>query len=240
MAPAAPAECITDSSKQEILINLTYHGDKIEFFGTLGDTRADSVVSILRSPAEKVKLNQKGKVVFLWMTVKQHEVSNVPFMYKIHASRKMSEIAPAQTLMDLGIGFDSIQDAIEIHTTKGEADPADRKVIYDGLMDLKMKQDLYKVDDDNRIAIKDQKLFKHYFTFPSAAKEGDYIVDSFLFREGQLVGKGSETIVVRKVGLQAKVVRWSKEYPKTYGLVAVIIALGAGLLVGTIFKKGGH
>jgi hypothetical protein len=40
--------------------------------------------------------------------------------------------------------------------------------------------------------------------------------------------------------LIAKLVHWAQEFPKLYGLSAVVIALGAGLLVGFIFKGGGH
>ena len=32
----------------------------------------------------------------------------------------------------------------------------------------------------------------------------------------------------------------SQNYPLLFGIMAVLIALGAGLLVGMIFKKGGH
>jgi uncharacterized protein (TIGR02186 family) len=242
-APAAthvPDGCVTDSSKGEITVGLTYHGDVIEFFGTTGDTGADAVVVILRSPVEKVKLNQKGRVGPVWMSVKQHEVENVPFMYKIHASRPLSEIMTPEKARELGIGFDSIRASMKIHTVKGRPDPADEPLIFNGLVKLKKEQNLYKLDDQNRISIKGQKLFKHYFTFPPAAKEGEYIVDTFLFRDGRLVGQASDQIAVRKIGLEAKIVRWANHYPKTYGIVAVLIALSAGLLVGNIFKGGAH
>ncbi|HUT55377.1 MAG TPA: TIGR02186 family protein [bacterium] len=235
-----PDGCVTDSSKAEISVGLTYHGDIIEFFGTTGDTGADAVVVILRSPVEKVKLNQKGRVGPVWMSVKQHEVENVPFMYKIHASRPLAEIMSAEKAKELGIGFDSIRSHLKIHTIKGLPDPADEELIFNGLVKLKKKQNLYKVDDQERISIKGRKLFKHYFTFPAAAKEGDYIVDTFLFREGQLAGQSSDTINVSKVGLEAKIVRWANHYPKAYGIVAVLIALSTGLLVGNIFKGGAH
>ncbi len=235
-----PDGCVTDSSKAEITVGITYHGDVIEFFGTTGDPGADAGVVILRSPVEKVKLNQKGRVGPVWMSVKQHEVENVPFMYKIHASRPLSEIMTPEKARELGIGFDSIRASMKIHTVKGRPDPADEPLIFNGLVKLKKEQNLYKLDDQNRISIKGQKLFKHYFTFPPAAKEGEYIVDTFLFRDGRLVGQASDQIAVRKIGLEAKIVRWANHYPKTYGIVAVLIALSAGLLVGNIFKGGAH
>lgn len=231
---------VTDSSKEKIEIGLTYHGEILEFFGSLGNTEADAVIVKLTSPAEKVKLNQKGRVGPLWMNVKQHEVENVPFMYKIHASQPIDSILTPQQQEELGIGFDALRKQLVIHTVKGERAPEDEQIIFEGLLKIKQSQNLYKIDDNARIQIKKGALFKHYFTFPPAAKEGDYIVETYLFKQGKLVGHSQDVIHVRKVGIGAKIARWSRERPKTYGIFAVLIALSVGLIVGTIFKGGGH
>jgi len=65
-------------------------------------------------------------------------------------------------------------------------------------------------------------------------------VVTFLFKQGRLVHQTTDIIHVKKIGLIAKLVHWAQEFPKLYGLSAVVIALGAGLLVGFIFKGGGH
>lgn len=231
---------VTDSSKEKIEIGLTYHGEILEFFGSLGNTEADTVIVKLTSPAEKVKLNQKGKVGPLWMNVKQHEVENVPFMYKIHASQPIDSILSAQQQEELGIGFNALRKQLVIHTVKGKSAPEDEQIIFEGLLKIKRGQNLYKIDDNARIQIKKGTLFKHYFTFPPAAKEGDYIVETYLFKNGNLVGHSEDVIHVRKVGIGAKIAHWSRERPKVYGICAVLIALSVGLIVGTIFKGGGH
>ena len=84
------------------------------------------------------------------------------------------------------------------------------------------------------------RLFKHYFRFPPAATEGRYVVESFGFVKGQLVGYGKDVIQMQKVGLEHWLTQTSQDQPVFYGILAVVIALGAGLLVGVIFRKGGH
>ncbi len=245
-APAAsqPATSVggvvIDSSKTEIEIGLSYGGERLECFGTLGEKGADAVIVKLTSPAQKVKLNQKGRIGPFWMTVKQHEVDNVPFMYQISASDRIDAILSEQQRKTLGIGFGALRRGMVIETVKGDSDPADANTVFDGLIQMKTEQGLYEIVDDATITIKQGRLFKHAVHFPPAAKEGLYQLETYAFRQGRLVGQAADVIRVRKVGLEAKIVRWASEYPKTYGVCAVIMALAAGLLVGFLFKKGGQ
>jgi uncharacterized protein (TIGR02186 family) len=189
---------------------------------------------------EKVKLNVKGRVGPLWMNVKQYEVENVPFMYKIHASDRLEKILTPELADELGIGFETVKKNLQPHLVKGAEEEKDFDVLFNGIMKLKKKANLYKIDDAGRIQIKKGEIFKHYFTFPSAATAGEYRVESFLFRDKRLVGMASDTIDIQKVGVEAFVNRAAYQHPALYGICAVLIALGAGLLVGFIFKGGGH
>jgi hypothetical protein len=54
------------------------------------------------------------------------------------------------------------------------------------------------------------------------------------------VGYGKDVIQMQKVGLEHWLTQTSQDQPVFYGILAVVIALGAGLLVGVIFRKGGH
>jgi len=233
------AEVVTDFSKAKIEVGINYRGDRVELFGTLGNTDADAVVVKLLSPPETVKLNQKGRVGPFWMNLKQHSVENVPFLYQVNASDKFERIFSPDQAEKLGIGFAALKQQMKIRTTKGKPDPGDPEIIFQGLLRLKMREGLYQLDDQ-AITIKEGRLFKHSFAFPAATKEGDYQVVTFLFKQGRLVHQTTDTIHVKKIGLIAKLVQWAQEFPKLYGLSAVVIALGAGLLVGFIFKGGGH
>ena len=65
-------------------------------------------------------------------------------------------------------------------------------------------------------------------------------MESYAFKDRQLVGYGRDFIRIKKVGLESWLTDISQNYPLLFGIMAVLIALGVGLLVGMIFKKGGH
>ena len=54
------------------------------------------------------------------------------------------------------------------------------------------------------------------------------------------MGYGKDVIDIKKVGVEAWLTQSSQNHPVFFGILAVFIAVGAGLLVGVIFRKGGH
>ena len=65
-------------------------------------------------------------------------------------------------------------------------------------------------------------------------------MESYCFLKGELVGYGKDIIEIKKVGLENWLTQTSKNQPVFFGIMAVLIAVGAGLLVGVLFGKGGH
>ena len=130
---------------------------------------------------------------------------------------------------------------MKLHLIRGDAAPDDPDKVFKGLLKIKEKANLYNiVEDPKRLEVAEEKLFKHYFRFPAAATEGRDLVASYCFKDGQLVGYGKDVIQMQKVGLEHWLTQTSQDQPVFYGILAVVIALGAGLLVGVIFRKGGH
>jgi uncharacterized protein (TIGR02186 family) len=234
------ATLVTESSKSVIEVGLRYNGDRIDFSGTLAGTGADALIAKLTSPAETVKINLKGRVGPFWMNTRQYEVEKVPSMYQIQASAPLDELTTPVLAEELQIGFETIKGLMKYHRVKGSDEGNDEETIFQGLMKIKVEAGLYSIDDTGRIEIKDGKQFDYYFDFPPDAKPGQYIVEYFLIKDKKLVGKASDTIQIKKVGMVAYIAKAAEESPFVYGICAVLIALGTGLLVGFIFKDSGH
>ena len=237
--PSAGA-LVTDATKSVIEIDLRYNGDRIDFFGTLAGTEADGLIVKLTSPAETVKINVKGRVGPFWMNTRQYQVDNVPSMYQIQASDPLDQLTTPELAEELQIGYETIKSQLAYHIVKGTEEEGDGDTIFDGLLQIKHEAELYSIDDTGRIDIKEGKLFNHYFDFPSGAKPGIYNVEYFLIKDKKLVGKVSDTIHIKKVGMVAFIARAAEEHPVVYGICAVLIALGAGLAVGFVFKGAAH
>ena len=236
----ASGTLVTDATKSVIEIGLRYNGDRIDFFGTLAGTDADGLIVKLTSPAETVKINVKGRVGPFWMNTRQYQVENVPSMYQIQASDPLDELTTPELAEELQIGYDTIKNQLKYHIVKGTEEENEADTIFNGLLQIKHEAELYSIDDTGRIDIKEGKLFNHYFDFPSGAKPGIYNVEYFLIKDKKLVGKTSDTIHIKKVGMVAYIARAAEEHPVVYGICAVLIALGTGLAVGFVFKGGAH
>jgi uncharacterized protein (TIGR02186 family) len=239
--PEGQPKVITSASKNVVEIGLSYSGDKIFFFGVNPVSGSDVVIKLTAEKEEAVKLSVKGKVGPLWMTVKQYEVTGSPFIYKIHASKPLDQIISTETAEKWELGYPAVQSKIKMHLIRGEAAPEDGETVWKGLLKIKERANLYNiVEDPARLEISEGKLFKHYFRFPPAATEGRYQVESFCFLKGELVGYGKDVIEIKKVGLEHWLTQTSQNQPVFFGIMAVVIAVGAGLLVGVLFGKGGH
>jgi uncharacterized protein (TIGR02186 family) len=241
LTPETQQKVVTAASKNVVEIGLSYHGDQIFFFGVNPVPGSDIVIKLTAEKQEAVKLSMKGRVGPFWMTVKQFEVTGAPFIYKIHCNRPLDQIVSKETAQKLELGYDAVRHRMKMHLIRGEAAPNDADVVWKGLLKIKERANLYNiVTSPERMEIAEGKLFKHYFRFPPAATEGRYLVESYCFQNGQLVAYGKDVVQVKKVGLEHWLTQTSKNQALFYGILAVLIALGAGLLVGVIFGKGGH
>lgn len=241
VTPEAQQKVVTAASKNLIEIGLSYRGDRVHFFGVNPVPGTDLIIRLTAAKDEKIKLSVKGKVGPFWMTVKQYEVTGAPFMYKIHASKPVKEIVSNATAQELELGYPAIRHKMKMHLIRGKAAPDDADKVFQGLLKIKERANLYNiVEDPARLEVAEGKLFKHYFRFPAAATEGNYQVESFCFQKGELVGYGKDVIKIKKVGLENWLTDTSQNKPVFFGIMAVLIAMGAGLLVGFIFRKGGH
>jgi uncharacterized protein (TIGR02186 family) len=241
--PTKVGEVVTVTTKRQVDIGLMYNGDHIYFFGNVpplfGDAPDPDVIVKLTSTADApIIVNRKGRVAFFWMNVKQLKISGLPLLYKIHSTRPISQILSPKVARELGIGYDILKDRMQIKLLHGQAEPDDRDTVFEGILRLKQEANLYNIDE-KRIEITGGTLFKHYFRFPSAATEGAYRAESYVLRDGKLIGKGVDEVVIRKAGVEAAFTKLSGERPVIYGCIAVAVALGMGLLMGFVFKKGG-
>jgi len=241
ITPEAKQKVVTAASKNLIEIGLSYSGDQVHFFGVNPVPGTDLIIKLTAEKDEEIKFSVKGKVGPFWMTVKQYDVTGAPFMYKIHASKPIKEIVSPAVAQELELGYPAIRHKMKMHLSRGEAAPDDADKVFQGMLKIKERANLYNiVEDPARLQVAEGKLFKHYFRFPPAATEGRYQVESYCFSKGELVGYGKDIIEIKKVGLENWLTQTSQNKPIFFGILAVVIAVGAGLLVGVIFGKGGH
>ncbi len=66
---------------------------------------------------------------------------------------------------------------------------------------------------------------------------GAFTADVFLFRGGKLLGQRETDLTILKSGFERLVYNFAFDYPFFYGVIAVILALVAGLAATALFRK---
>jgi len=118
----------------------------------------------------------------------------------------------------------------------GELEPGEEETVFRGFWELQRGRGLYGVRE-NAIRIGSGGYFYHVMKFPTAAPEGKYHLRTFFLREGKLVGESEDEIFLRKSGLVGWLSRMAERRAATYGIFTVVIAIAAGVLAGSLFRR---
>jgi len=227
----------SDISMREISIQSNFTGVEIVLFGSIDFSKAPApdekpydVIMVVRGPDRPLVVRRKERIAGLWMNGDAKTFSAVPGFYAVLASRPFRAIAPEETLKPLGIGFANLEFG---ETVDGDgADDGFRA----NLIRLQQERTLFQESDD-AIGFVGRSLFRGSVDLPVNVPIGRYTTRVFLFHDGKLLSQSQSSLQVHKVGFERVVYMLAHRYPLTYGLLAVLIAMSAGLLAWTAFRR---
>ena len=215
-----------------IIIGATYNGATVRVTGEVPQG-CEAVIYVVGHRRD-TEFKKKGKALgLLWMNMGTVVFHDVPNLFLIFTSDQVD-------IKSLPIGFDVLKEEISITPEK-----EDKDFLFREFLKLKTKEGLYCV---SKGAIKygknanGIKPFTCNVTFPSKLVPGDYEVHLAAINSGKVVGLKKEILKAKEKGLPSLVASLAFEHSTTYGVLATVIAIIAGLIMGTIFKggKGGH
>ncbi len=82
-----------------------------------------------------------------------------------------------------------------------------------------------------------RSLFRATVDLPVNVPIGRYTAAVYLFRDGTLVSKNESTLEVNKVGFERLIYLLAFRHPFLYGLLAVVMAVLAGLIGWVVFRR---
>ncbi|MGH6827252.1 TIGR02186 family protein [Methyloceanibacter sp.] len=235
--PSRPEQVQSDVSQRVISIQSNFTGIEIVLFGSIDFSRAPSpdeapydVIMVIRGPNRPVVVRRKEQIAGLWMNGASQTFPSVPGFYAVLASRPFRAVAPEAVLKKLGIGFSNLDFG---KTAGGEtADDGFRA----NLTRLQQEHGLFQESDD-AISFLGRSLFRGSVALPVNVPIGRYTTQVFLFRDGKLLSQSQSSLQVEKVGVERVVYMLAFHYPFFYGLLAVLMAVSAGLLAWTVFRR---
>ncbi len=227
-------------SHHKIEVNSFYHGTDLVISGT---APADSRLAlVLTGDKRELRLNRKGKVGPLWMNVGVVGVEGAPEMYYLFTSTPAIEMLGCrESLEKCCIGYGVLRKSVTISQNGTDSD-----LIFGEFIKLKENMGLYKcLPGSIKVEPVDGKTEKFSVTvpIPPLVPAGDYNVSLYCFKKEPSFTSSTGSLIVEKTGMPQKLSLLAFHYPAAYGVLAIVVAIAAGLFMGVLFgsrQKGGH
>ena len=149
-------------------------------------------------------------------------------------SEKLSDMAPKDTILSLGLGYDALSRQIE-----GTGGQIEKREMLTEFFRFKEKSKLYHISNEMLQPENSSEPFERYsFLIPvnSAMPVGEYQVVVYFFKDGKCAKKLSDTLTIQKVGFVKFVFDMALEHAALYGVLAILIAVVAGFSIGILFN----
>lgn len=243
--PGVREQVQADVSARTVSVTSSFNGTEIVIFGAVDNSQQPSaesgyydVVIVVEGVPGRVVARRKNNVAGLWLNTSSITFDAVPSYYAIASTRPIEEIANAEFLTSHGIGFQHLR----LTPAFGQAQAVsseDLKEFREAVIRLKQKDGLY-VEDKYGVAFIGRSLFRSTIELPANVTVGPFTTRVFLFREEKLLSQYSVRLSLEREGLERHLHSFAFGYPTLYGIATVMIAVAAGLIASTVFRKGAH
>jgi uncharacterized protein (TIGR02186 family) len=234
LSGAAAADIQMTVTPDQVLKGATYNGQQIQVTGTL--PAEASVIIRVTGQVEHRKLKKKGRALgILWMNQGAVEIADVPSVFLFYPPEGWKGLKTAA-----GLGLDAVRDAARIES-EGEEDAT----LFDEFVKLKQKSGLYGTFPglvEYGAQDGSEKTFQCTLSMPSALPTGTYQLEAVAVKDDAVVARTTLEMQAMETGMPAFISSLAFDHGTLYGVLAVLIAVIAGLLTGVLFKggKGAH
>lgn len=244
-SPQMPREQLqADISTRRVAVTSSFTGIEIVVFGAVDHSRqpsADSgyydVVVLVEGTPTRLTARKKDRIAGLWLNADSLRFESVPSYYAIASTKPLGDIASPEVLKAAGIGFDYVP--MKLGKGAETRSAAEIKDYRDAIVRLKRKEKLYSEASNDGVTFIGRSLFRASVDLPANVTVGPFDTRVYLFREGELLSKYSARINLERAGVEQYIYEAAVSNPLVYGLVTVMLAMSAGLLATTIFRRPG-
>ncbi|MEO8421031.1 MAG: TIGR02186 family protein [Hyphomicrobium sp.] len=243
---AAPIDVPTieaDVSTRSLEVTTGFTGHEIIVFGAIDNSQAPQdhagfydVVVVVEGTPFPVVVRKKSDVAGVWINTSAITFASVPSYYAIASTKPIEEIAGPSVLERHAIGFRHI---------KMTPSPASRGAFKDyelaafraAVIRLKKEQNLYVIEPKDGVTFTGRSLFRSTIALPANVPVGPLVARTYLFRNGEVISAHIARVTLQRAGVERVVHNFAFIYPMSYGLIAVLIAVLAGLLASAYFRR---
>lgn len=229
-ARAQDVPLVADLSSHLVAITSQFTGTDVLLFGAT-DGPGDVAV-VVRGPAKDEVVRRKARFGPIWLNADNVILESVPSYYRVASSRPVEDFAPQGLLARHQIGIDNIRMLPADDTVPTEQLTEFRRA----LVRLKTAENLYD-QGLGAVNMMSNRLFRTELHFPANVPTGTYLVEVYLFRDGQVVAAEIVPLNISKIGVGADIYLFAHDLAPLYGLLAVLLAAGAGWAASAVFRR---
>jgi len=235
---AAPGHALNlDVKPGMVPINFFYHGDKLTVTGQ--SAADDDLIVKISSPATDIAMKYKAKAGgIFWMKKGSYEFKGVPGVYMLYTTADLNRILSPEEQKNNMLGFQALVNQAKVEDMEGNEV---EKTWLEEFIRFKEAEKVYKVQEGTVVRQHGENgnTFTLNVDWPFQAPPGTYDIEVMAVRDGKVVDSATTTLTVERQGITATLSNMAFNQAALYGFMAIVIALGAGLAVGAIFKGGG-
>lgn len=240
--PGVQESVQADVSARNVPVTSSFNGTQIVIFGAVDNSQQPSpksgyydVVIVVEGVPGRVVSRRKSNVVGLWLNTSSATFDNVPSYYAVASSRPIEEIAPDEFWASHGIGLKHLR----MPPAFGKAQGLTTEQLNDfrqSIVQIKEKQGLY-VQAPFAAGFNGRSLFSAKIELPANVTVGPFETRVFLFHDEKLLSQYSVKLYLEREGLERHIHAFAFRAPALYGLATVAIAIAAGLIASTVFRR---
>lgn len=230
--PAQAQQLVSGISQDLIQITSNYTGSDIVVFGAVEGPNAEAkkdVVVVVRGPDTNITVRRRDRVAGVWINHDAAKLSGMPAYYYLASTRPLKDITTPQALTRYGIGIQNLEpDAVHSHHNfEPFRQAALRHMVHDKLY----------TQAPGGVEFLSRTLFRAHVPIPAGVMRGQYNVQVYLFRNGEVVSAQSTPLFIDQTGLERQLYTFAHNRPFNYGLVVVLMAMTMGWISYFLFRR---
>jgi hypothetical protein len=220
------------ASPQTVAINSLYNGLDLTVTGRV-PAASQVVVRLVGEPAT-FHMKEKGRVLgVLWMNLDKVAFADAPKVFLVAASPEAAAADVAR------LGVPGLAERIGVTAASG-----DTGELVAEFLKYQKAEKLY-LENAGEVNLGPEadggRPFTAVLHMPSRLSPGSYAVEALAVNQGAVVARGETAITASFVGAPAFLADMAFGHGTLYGILASIIAIVGGLVIGQLFRgsKGG-
>lgn len=231
-APARAEDLVSGISQDIIQITSNYTGTAIVVFGAIEQAQniqGRDIVVVVRGPDEPMTVRRRDRIAGVWVNNDAARFEGLPAYYYLASTEPISRIAPPQALARYGIG-------LQFLTPSAIGSHHDPEPFRQAAIRYHRRVGLY-AESPGTIDFLSETLFRTRVPVPAGVTRGQYNVEVYLFRDGEVVSAQSTPLFVDATGLERRLFNMAHDAPLTYGLACVFMSMLLGWISSVLFRR---